>query len=109
MRTSFIPPLVLSVLFVAGRAAAAEPTCQEMRDQYAIVAGKGFGFAPPEVQSAWKQKSCSTKPQDSRKNELCQEMSDRFGIVAGSTFGSANADVQKSWKELSCKTTPASK
>jgi hypothetical protein len=67
-----------------------------------------FGFAPAEVQSAWKQKACTTTPRDSRKSDLCQEMSDRYGIVAGSTFGSADADVLKSWTELSCKTNKPS-
>ncbi|HEY0093390.1 MAG TPA: hypothetical protein VGB96_03660 [Archangium sp.] len=93
---------------MAGRAAAAEPSCQELSDQYAIVAGQGFGFAPADVQTLWKQKNCTTRPQATLVSALCQEMSDRFDIVAGTSFGSANADAQGSWKALACTTKPRS-
>jgi len=108
MLRSLIPLLVLPVFFMAGRAAAAEPSCQELSDQYAIVAGQGFGFAPADVQTLWKQKNCTTRPQATLVSALCQEMSDRFDIVAGTSFGSANADAQGSWKALACTTKPRS-
>eukprot|EP01062_Namystynia_karyoxenos_P068175 TRINITY_DN624_c0_g1_i1.p1 TRINITY_DN624_c0_g1~~TRINITY_DN624_c0_g1_i1.p1 ORF type:complete len:853 (+),score=207.07 TRINITY_DN624_c0_g1_i1:73-2559(+) len=50
-------------------------TCQGMSDYYGTVAGKGFGCAPDEAQSWWKQRNCdaSTAPGASLKGcELCQ-------------------------------------
>jgi hypothetical protein len=80
--------------------------CQQFSDGYAIVAGKGFGFAPADVRTTWKQHNCNTSPADSRKMPLCQELSNRFGMVANKTFGSADAEAQGSWKAMGCTTSP---
>jgi hypothetical protein len=98
--------MFLSCLVLAGPAAA-QPTCQELSDKYAIIAGKGFGFAPADVQATWKKMNCNTRPAPALTESLCQELSNRFGIIAGVTFGSADANAQGSWKAFPCNTRPA--
>jgi hypothetical protein len=68
----FLPPLLAR-------------TCQDITDTYAVVAGKGFGFAPEDARVEWRNNNCSTNPSNNKIPALCQEMSNRFAINAGVT------------------------
>lgn len=73
---------------------------------YAIVANKGFGMAPAEVQADWRDQNCSTSPPiDGNLPRLCARMAAAYGIVPNVTFGTAGAEVQKSWIALGCPAT----
>lgn len=93
------------VLLASQTAVAADPSCQQLSDGYAIEAGLGFGFAPANIQTLWKQKACNTFSMGALQPSLCQELSDRFGILGNGNFGTADANAQGSWKWLGCGVT----
>jgi hypothetical protein len=87
-------------------AATGMAQCQEFSDKYAVVAYRGFGFAPADVRSTWIKLGCTTVPSLARVGALCQQMSNQFRIVAMKTYGSADAQVQGSWAAMNCNTSP---
>ncbi|HEX8111017.1 MAG TPA: hypothetical protein VF516_24970 [Kofleriaceae bacterium] len=81
--------------------------CQAASEQYGIVAGSTFGYAPPDVRSWWIGAGCTTSPLYTQN--LCQRASDVYGIIANQTFGTAPASVRDWWTSNGCNTTPTPK
>lgn len=91
---------------VPGNPDAVRALCQGFSDSYAVVASRGFGFAPADVRTKWVASNCATTPTPAMVPALCQKMSDDFGVVANNTWGRADAQVQGAWVGLNCTASP---
>lgn len=85
---------------------SSDPECQKLSDKFGIVAGQGFGLAPPEARKKWQQKGCGNRRSPESVQDLCQKMSNQFKIAADGSTGTADADVQGSFKAMGCTTSP---
>lgn len=99
--------LLMSLPLVGGMGfthEAAAQSCQNLSDAYAIYANKGFGFAPANVQTLWKQVPCATTPTAANIPMLCQQLSDRSNL--SSATPGTNPEAKGAYGALSCQTKP---